>query len=77
VNTDYWEYNGKNPKLENLGIMPAFESFPDGGEVVYTGFYHVYILGYIVSALASVLILCYYFWESYKEWYEAKGEATK
>jgi len=60
VSTQYWEYNGAKPPLQNLGIMPAFSSSPDGGEIVYTRFYRVYLPGYIISAVALGLMVYLY-----------------
>ncbi len=61
MNTDYWEYNNKKAS-KNLGFMPAFESSPDGGEVVYTKFYRIYLASYIISILALIFVVWYYFW---------------
>lgn len=66
VNTDYWEYNGKKPALRNLGFMPAFESSPDGGEVVYTRFYHIYLPSYITS-LVALSLTAWYYWGRKKD----------
>jgi len=60
VGTEYWEYNGKKP-LKNLGFMPAFESSPGGGEVIYTRFYRLYLPSYIVSLLVFAWMIWYYF----------------
>lgn len=59
VSSNYWEYNGE-PALKNLGIMPAFSSSGDGGEVIYTRFYHVYLPGYIISIVTLLSIAGYY-----------------
>ena len=40
--------------------MPAFTSSPDGGELVYTRFYYVYLLSYIISAVALGLMVYFY-----------------
>ena len=65
MSTQYWEYNGNKPPLQNLGFMPAFTSSPDGGEIVYTRFYHVYLPSYIVSTVALTaalgVMVCFYF----------------
>jgi hypothetical protein len=55
VNTNYWEYNGQEPVFQNLGFMPAFISSPQGGEIVYTRFYRVYLPSYIITGV----ILCF------------------
>ena len=61
VSTEHWEYNSKQP-LKNLGFMPAFESVKEGGEIVYTRFYRVYLPSYIISIVALiVLMMAYYF----------------
>lgn len=60
VSGEYWTYNGRQP-VRNLGFMPAFESSVDGGEVVYTRFYHVYVPSYIISLIALAFMLVYYF----------------
>ena len=60
VNNEHWQYNGRQP-IENLGFMPAFESAEDGGEVIYTRFYYVYLPSYIISLAAVVFIVWYYF----------------
>jgi hypothetical protein len=60
VSTQYWEYNDDKSTLQNLGVMPAFTSSPDGGGIVYTRFYHAYLPGYIISSVALVLMLGYY-----------------
>ena len=65
VNTDYWEYNGRQ-SLKHLGFMPAFESSPDGGEVVYTRFYHVYLPSYITS-LVALSLTAWYYWGRKKD----------
>jgi len=66
VSTEYWECNGKKP-LKNLGFMPAFESSPDGGEVIYTRFYQLYLPSYIVSLLAFAWMIWYYFYLKSRE----------
>ena len=62
ISTDYWEYNGQKP-LKNLGIMPAFESSLEGGDIVYARYYHLYLPSYAASLLALVSIVWYYFWK--------------
>lgn len=57
VNTRYWEYNDREPVFQNLGIMPAFISSPEGGEIVYTRFYRVYLPYYIISGLILCLMI--------------------
>jgi len=65
MSTQYWEYNDNKSPLQNLGFMPAFTSSPDGGEIVYTRFYHVYLPSYIVSTVALTaalgIMVCFYF----------------
>ncbi len=61
VNTEHWEYNGQQPVATNLGFMPIFESDPNGGEVVYTRFYNVYLPSYLVSGLTLLLMIWLYF----------------
>jgi hypothetical protein len=51
VSTQNWEYNGQKPALSNLGFMPVFTSFPNGGKIVNTKFYRVYLPCDIVSFL--------------------------
>jgi len=58
-NTEHWSYEGEQ-SLRNLGFMPAFESDEDGGEIVYTRFYHVYLPSYILSLVALGLTAGYY-----------------
>lgn len=65
VNTEDWEYNGKQP-LKNLGFMPAFESDEGAAEVVYTRFYHVYLPSYIVSLVAVGFMVSYYLFRATK-----------
>lgn len=57
VSTDNWEYNGQKPVMSNLGFMPVFDSAEDGGELVYTRFYRVYLPCYMISGLTFLLIL--------------------
>jgi hypothetical protein len=66
VNTEYWEYDGKKP-LKNLGFMPAFESSSNGGKVVYTRFYQIYLPSYIISLLTFAWIIWYYFYAMSKK----------
>ena len=61
MSTQYWEYNGDKPPLQNLGFMPAFTSSPDEGEVVYTKFYHVYLPSYIISVIVLGFMVYFYF----------------
>jgi len=61
VNTHYWEYNGQEPVFQNLGFMPAFISSPEGGEIVYTRFYRVYLPCYVISGLILCLMIFLYF----------------
>jgi hypothetical protein len=62
VNTNYWEYNGQEPVFQNLGFMPAFISSPQGGEIVYTRFYRVYLPSYIITGV----ILCFMIFLSFR-----------
>jgi hypothetical protein len=55
INNDDWEYNGRGPVVQNLGLMPAFISSPEGGEIVYTRFYRVYLPCYVISGLTLCL----------------------
>jgi hypothetical protein len=57
VNTNHWEYNGQPPVWQNLGFMPAFTSSPEGGEIVYTRFYFIYLPAYIISLFFLAVIL--------------------
>ena len=57
MSTQGWEYNDDKSTLQNLGVMPAFTSSPDGGEIAYTRFHHVYLPSYLISSVALVLIL--------------------
>ena len=61
VSSNHWEYDGK-PAIENLGFMPTFSSTPDGGEVVYTRFYHIFLPSYIIPLMTLAFMACYYFW---------------
>ena len=61
VSTRYWEYNGEEPPFQNLGFMPTFASSPDGGEIRYTRFYHVYLPGYVISGLVLGFTVYLYF----------------
>jgi hypothetical protein len=61
VNTDYWEYNGQEPVLQNLGFVPAFISSPEGGKIVYTRFYRVYLPCYVISGLMLCFMIFLYF----------------
>jgi len=65
VSSDYWEYDGR-PAIKNLGFMPTFSSTPDGGEVVYTRFYHVFLPSYIISLMTLAFMAWYYFWGATK-----------
>ena len=60
MSTQCWEYNGDKSPLQNLGIMPAFSSSPDDGEITYTRFYYVYLPSYIISAVALGLMVYLY-----------------
>jgi hypothetical protein len=60
VNSEHWEYDGKQP-VKNLGFMPTFESAEDGGEILYTRFYRVYLPSYIISAVALIALIAAYF----------------
>ncbi len=55
VNTEYWQYNGQEPIMRNLGFMPVFESSGEG-EIVYTRFYRIYLPAYTISALALLVM---------------------
>jgi len=66
VDTEYWEYNGEK-SLDNLGFMPAFESSSDGGQIIYTRFYQIYLPGYIVSVLTFVWVVWYYFYLRFRK----------
>jgi hypothetical protein len=57
VNTNNWEYNGQGPILQNLGLMPAFVSSPEGGKIIYTRFCFVYLPNYIISLVFLLVIL--------------------
>ncbi len=61
VSKQYWEYGGKKPAFYNLGFMPAFASTADGGEIVYTRFYRIYLPCYVISALTLGLMVYFYF----------------
>lgn len=61
VNTNSWEYNGQDPVMYNLGIMPVFASSPKGGEIIYKRFYRVDLPSYMVSGTALVVILIIFF----------------
>jgi len=61
MSTQCWEYNGDKSTLQNLGIMPAFSSSPDDGEITYTRFYYVYLPSYIISAVAAGFMVYLYF----------------
>jgi hypothetical protein len=56
VSTQYWKYDSRE-SLKNLGFMPAFESSPDGGNIVYTKFYHTYLPCYIVSLVTLIFLI--------------------
>ena len=60
VITEHWEYDGQEA-MENLGFMPAFESESDGGELVYTRFYHVHLPCYIISLVTLAVVVGFYF----------------
>ncbi len=55
-----WEYNGERSAWE-LGFRPVFEAADDGGKVVYTRFYRVYLPGYIISLAALAFVGWFYF----------------
>ena len=61
INTEYWEFNGQPPVVKNLGFMPVFTASYDGGEIVYTRFYRVYLPCYIISASTLSLMVYLYF----------------
>jgi hypothetical protein len=67
VSTENWEYNGQRPIVTNLGFMPVFESSPEGGQVVYTRFYRVYLPCYIVSGLTLIGMIFLFFWSKRKQ----------
>jgi hypothetical protein len=56
-----WKYNGQSPRAYNIGFIPVFLSDPDGGTVINTRFYHVYLPSYFFSlvALMSLVLLTY------------------
>jgi len=58
--TDHWEYDGQQ-SMNNLGFMPAFESEGDGGELVYTRFYHVHLPCYMISLITLAAMAGFYF----------------
>ena len=57
VSTYNWEYNGQQPVMSNLGFMPVFESSPNGGKIIYTSFYRIYLPCYIISGLTFIGII--------------------
>jgi len=61
MNSQCWEFNGRQPAAKNLGFMPTFKSEDSGGEIVYRRFYRVYLPTYVVSAIALALMLWLYF----------------
>jgi hypothetical protein len=65
VNTKYWEYNGQEPVLQNLGFMPVFISSLECGEIVYTRFYRVYLPCYVISG--SMLCLMIFLYLRYRQ----------
>jgi hypothetical protein len=54
VSTENWTYNGQKPVMTNLGFMPVFGSSIEGGNIIYTRFYHIYLPCYIVSFLILI-----------------------
>jgi hypothetical protein len=58
--TEHWEYDGQQ-SMKNLGFMPAFESEGDGGELVYTRFYYVYLPCYVISLITLAAVAGFYF----------------
>jgi len=66
VDTEYWEYGGKK-SLDNLGFMPAFESSSDGGQIIYTRFYQIYIPSYIISLLTFAWVVWCYFYLRFRK----------
>ncbi len=64
INSDYWQYNGKD-SLKNLGFMPAFESSPNSGEIIYTRFYNTYLPSYIISAVVLIFLLALWYGASH------------
>jgi hypothetical protein len=61
INTYCWEYNSQGPVLQNLGFIPAFVSSPEGGEIVYTRFFRVYLPCYVISGLMLCIVIFLYF----------------
>jgi hypothetical protein len=59
--TENWEYNGQETVFNNLSFMPVFKSSPEGGKVVYSRFYRIYIPGYIISSLTAGIIIFLFF----------------
>ena len=66
VDTEYWEYGGKK-SLDNLGFMPAFESSSDGGQIIYTRFYQIYLPSYIISLLTFAWVVWYYLYLRFRK----------
>jgi hypothetical protein len=66
VDTEYWEYDGKR-SLENLGFIPAFESSSDGGQIIYTRFYQVYVPSYVISVLTLAWVVWYYLYLRFRK----------
>ncbi len=56
-----WDLNGEKPLGKNLGFIPAFTSFRDGGSIIYSKFYHIYLPGFAISILAIGYITYIYF----------------
>ena len=53
-------YDGQQ-SMNNLGFMPAFGSEGDGGELVYTRFYHVHLPCYMVSLITLAAVAGFHF----------------
>ena len=64
VNSAYWQYKGRD-SLKNLGFIPAFESSPNNGEIIYTRFYNTYLPSYIISAVALISLLALWYGTSH------------
>ncbi len=54
---NHWRYNGDSAAYANLGIMPVFKSSANGGKIVNSRFYKVYLPGYLISALTLGVVL--------------------